>query len=321
MSVPGSGPDPAPDHSLALVRWLLGSGAPPLAVLACRHAPAPRVPADAVGVVLPGCLDDLDVGLPAQLLACGVREVRVAPCPEHPAAAEGLARRWSRTLDGVTHGDVGAAGRPRRSGTVVALEDGPPVRASVSRRGLLGLARGGEPPFDLSLDEPGRGIAALAALRREGRARASAPSPDTGPSGLPAPDGEAPVATLLVASGCIACGVCVRGCPHDALHLTEPGTRAGFAVLRHRRADCRGEQECIRLCPEDALASIGSLSLLDLAASGDVELTRVETRACARCSTPHPAGEGDLCPTCAYRRAHPFGSVVRAGPRPDPPPT
>ncbi|TIC88787.1 4Fe-4S dicluster domain-containing protein [Nocardioides sp. GY 10113] len=323
-------PSEQTDRGRELARWVLATGAPEAAVLACVHAADTRVPVGAVCVLLPGCLDSVDVGLPAQLLACGVREVRVTPCPQHPARAAARAAQWARVLDGVTHGSTGRPRRARRSGPTFSLADGRASdRPTVSRRRLLGLGRAAQPPFDLTLDEAGRGLAALAVLRREGRAR---PLPDaTPPAPVPAPpvperaggagsaapgepvaERESAVAARLVATGCIACGVCVQACPHDALRLTD---LEGSSVLRHRPADCRGEQECVRLCPESALADAGGLSLLDLADASGVVLARVETNACTRCGARHPADEGPLCSPCAYRRANPFGSVVRTGRR------
>ncbi len=140
-----------------------------------------------------------------------------------------------------------------------------------------------------------RGIDALRILRDRGRILDPA-------AARPADD----VSVALRADGCTVCGVCVRACPQGAFELSDEG---GVGVLRHRPEVCRGEQACVRLCPETALTVSANLLSLDLLDAALVELARVATISCARCGTRHPASDGPLCPPCTFRRANPFGSA------------
>ncbi len=283
----------------ALLRWLNAIDPPARALIGCAHAALPPVSADAIGVRLVGCVVDAGVDLPAQLLAAGIGRVEVVACPERPGAAADRTREWVRTLDGVAAVAADPHRRGHRSGPTFDL-----AHPALPRRLALGL---GEPPlrlpFDPALPERDRALAALRVLADAGRAH------------LPESAGEEgdPAATLLAASGCTACGVCVRACPHDALVLD---LADGVSTLRHLRDACRGDLACVRLCPERALAPAGVLTLLDVAREGTRELAAVSTRACRRCGTQHPVADGELCPTCTFRATSAFGSRLPPGTRP-----
>ena len=304
------------DPSLALLRWLLAVDLPECAVLACDHAELPPVPQDAVGVRVVGCLADVSLALPAQLLACGIGSLEVVACPEHPEAVARRVAVWQSTLIEVA---------PASSTTsTISLRRGGPVFDLASpmlpRRFVFGLLRARDLPFDLSLDEEARGLVALRLLASQGRVQwassqaAEEPrSPQDGAAGATSATQSGPddrVAVSLRAQGCTACGVCVRACPHQALELT---ALDGTSVLRHLVDACRADQACVRLCPESALSTTGNLSLLHLAERRAVELARVPTRACPRCGANHPAVGGDLCAACRFRSANPFGSAVPPG--------
>ncbi len=288
----------ATDPGRALLRWLHAVDIPDTAVLACRHTALPAIPIDAVGIRVEGCLADAGVALPAQLLASGVNRIEVCGCEELPDAVELRIASWQRVFAAV--GPAGSASprrRSRRSGPVFEMS-----RPSVSRRSLFGVRSRCEAPFDLSGDEAARGVAALRILHREGRLRLD----------LAAPAPADSVAIAMHAVGCTACGVCVRACPHDALELVETN---GISVLRHHQDTCRADQQCVRLCPETALSVIGQLTLSDLVECAPVELARVATVTCPRCRVRHPATDGELCATCQFRTANPFGSQMPPGHR------
>lgn len=274
---------------------------PEVVVLACSHAVVPTAPVTAVGVVVDGCLADVRLSLLAQLLACGVSEIQVCPCPECPDATAQRLAVWRRVFGTVGPVPVDATSatstRRRRSGPVFDLRS-----PSVSRRSLFGMRSRLEPPFDLSGDDAARGIDAMRILRDQGRILAE-----------PALAGAADrVGLALLADGCTACGVCVRACPHGAIELSDEG---GVGVLRHRREACRCDQACLRLCPEAALTVSAELSVIDLLDGAVVELARVTTAVCSRCGARHPASDGSLCPPCRFRRANPFGSANPAASR------
>lgn len=275
----------------ALLRWLNAMEPPELAVLGCVDTPLPPIPASAIGVRLLGCVADVDVDLPAQLLACGVGRVEVLTCPEHADATPDRVSEWSRVLDGVAVAQPVRAGRrSRRHGAVFDL-----AHPMLPRRIALGLGVPLRIPFDPTMPAHDRALAALRVLADQNRARLPEAS---------GTEGE-PAATLLQASGCTACGVCVRACPHDALTLD---VAEGVSTLTHRRDACHADNACVRLCPAQALSAVGVLTLLDVARQGTRDLAVVATTACRRCGAQHPASEGELCPPCEFRSRHAFGS-------------
>lgn len=287
------------DRSRALLHWLQSVELPEQVVLACEHTALPAIDKRAIGVRYPGCLADAGLSLPAQLLAFGVAEVLVAPCATDPDSFRQNLADWRRTLDGVrplpepTNRRFG-----RHRGQVLDMGS-----SLVTRRLALGLKQTREVPFDLALDEPGRGLAALRILQRQGRAHLEPAGPDE----LQSPTEAPRVAVALLAVGCNACGVCVRACPQHALELSHLDA---VSVLSHLGDACRADQACIRLCPVSALSVSGILGLAELADRPAVELARVPTRSCPRCGARHPVAEGDLCGPCQFRTANAFGSRI-----------
>lgn len=282
------------DHTRALLRWLAAHDCPERVLLVCADAEPPRVARGTVVVRLEGCLRDVGVGLPAQLLASGVGTVEVLPCPADPDAAAAQVAGWSAVLpDGVTPFVPPRRGRSRPEVLLLG-------RIPLPRRTLLGLGLRDTTPLDLELDDAARTLAALRLLEESGRARPRE-----------TPTAEHPVAagaaTRLLVDGCTACGVCVRACPHDALVLEHTD---GTSTLTHLREQCRSELECVRLCPVDAYSAAGPLPLAELLEDPVVTLAQLSTAACERCGARHPADEGALCGTCRYRESNAFGSAL-----------
>lgn len=325
------------DLTRGALRWLTSIDAPARVLLACAHTPLGFVPADAAAIRLDGCVADTPIGLCAQLLACGVPRVGVLACPERPAQAAEQVAGWAAVLPDVT----AASPEPEPKRRFRKAVPGPVYelgRPQVSRRFAFGLAAAQQLPLALAEEESQRVVAALRLLEEQDRARfarpdaAAAPRPEVhgasdGDPEPPAAAGPGPSAeasgpiveepaggraepgsdaVALVASGCVACGVCVRACPHDALELVHDPDRS---VLRQVPELCSGERACVQLCPHDALSVSGPLSLFDLARTPAVELAVVATAACRRCGARHPAAEGDLCPPCAFRSRNVFGHV------------
>lgn len=291
------------DRTRALLRWLGTIDLPQVAVLVCADAELPPLPQGAVGIHLPGCVSDVGVGLPAQVLAFGVPRVEVATCPKGDEVAAARVHAWSAVLDGVAERTEAPRRPRRRGGPVFDL-----ARPTVSRRMLFGAGvLGGFGP-DAGLSEQEREVAALRILSESGRARLSDVTPATSPRAETEPDDDACVAISLRATGCDACGVCARACPTGALRLTADDSGS---VLVHLPARCQTDRRCIDLCPQRALTVTGSLTLAQIAESGPVELARIETARCDRCHAPHPSSEGPLCRACSFRRAHAFGSSAR----------
>lgn len=283
------------DPTRALIRWLHAIEVPGVVVLACSHAAPPVVPDTAVGVVVDGCIADVGLSLPAQLLACGVSEILVGACPERPDDAARTSTLWSDVFGTVRPAPDDARPRRRHAGPVFDLRS-----PAVSRRSLFGLRSHAVPPFDLSGDDVARGVEAMRILRDGGRARLDASA--AGPSDR--------AGVAIDADGCTACGVCVRACPEGAMALTHEG---GVSTLLHRHDSCRADRVCIRLCPEAALRVTAELSTVDLLDDPLVVLATVATVVCSRCGTRHPSSDGPLCPTCRFRRTNPFGSGAPRG--------
>ncbi|MBK8447189.1 MAG: 4Fe-4S binding protein [Micropruina sp.] len=284
------------DRSPDLLRWLGAIDPPELAVIACQSRDVPTPPAGVVVVRLTGCVTAESLGLPAQLLASGVRRVEVLPCDQDADGHDRVLASWSRAIPELTTIAEPPHRRPgRRRGSVYDL-----AGTAFARRSAFGL-RVPSPALDLDADAEERGVSALRLLADQGRAQLS---PDDQPA-------SAPVGARLLADGCTACGVCVRACPHDALELIADGDAL---VLRHHAHLCRADTACVRLCPQQALSVGGSSGLVQLAQQPEYDLARVSTVACPRCGTRHPRGEGALCRPCAFRAEHAFGSVVPASP-------
>ncbi|MFV0452017.1 MAG: ferredoxin family protein [Propioniciclava sp.] len=292
-----------------LLRWLEAVEVPRQIVLGCAAADLPPLPAAMAGIRLQGCFSQEDLGLPAQLLACGVETIRVVACGEDADDHERHLRSWMAVLPDVAP----LEGRPRvglslSRGSVHVMGT-----AALPRRLALGLGRGRELPLNLDLDAASRTVEALRILRARGRAHDPDPPDGADGSGAPA---SAANGVELSAVGCIACGVCVRACPHAALALDH---RGGTSALTHVVDACRGEQDCVALCPVGALTPGRSLSVIELADRSRQTLAQIATTVCGRCGARHTGDDGSLCEACAFRTQNPFGSMappfdIRASP-------
>ncbi|WP_324653574.1 DUF362 domain-containing protein [Georgenia sp. H159] len=286
------------DTTRPLLRWLAAHDTPDRVVLLCDDAVVPTVARRSLVLRLDACVKDTGLGLPAQLLAAGVDVVEVVPCRTHPEETAAQVASWCSVL---TDGVVPFSPPTRRRAShpeVLTLG-----RIPLPRRVVLGLGARDSSPLDLELDDAARTLAAVRLLTDSGRVSAR-PATPVSPAGGAVPAG--PAAALSV-SGCTACGVCVRACPHDALVLEHDGATS---TLTHQREACRSELECLRLCPVDAFSTAGPLPLADLLDSPVVTLAEVVTATCERCGAPHPASDGSLCPTCRFRQGNVFGSAL-----------
>lgn len=296
----------------------------PVAVwLVCREGPARlRQPRDTLAARLPDCARALPLSGYLELVVAGATAVRLVrgPCcadADEPAAladARLLAQRHDLPVDladaPVTPPRIGRA-RPVLDAARLPL----PRRALFAPLALTRLPSRARAERDRLLD-------ALATLGETAPQKTPAVAPgadepaprhEVAEAGEPRLASAPPPGVLLAAAGCTACGVCVRGCPAEALALDE--TDAG-RLLRQDVARCTDCGECLRLCPEGALTRAGPVSWRDVRERTVRTLATVTVVAtCRRCGQPLPDGRGEagLCPVCAYRRAHPFGSVAPPG--------
>lgn len=276
----------------ALLRWLHAHDLPKEVVLACEHSPADRPGRGRQLVVWKGCLSGAPIGVPAQLLALGVERVSVLPCPLNSEGVLAQIRRWQSLTPGLV-----AVAETKR-----AIWRGPePLhlgRIPLPRRALLGLGLRDAQPIPIKADDTTRTLAAIERLSERGQIGRG--------EGLHARLGG----VRLGATGCTACGVCVQACPTGALALRPA---AGASELWQRSELCRGEQQCVHLCPIGAMWVQGDMRLGDLLEEPERRLATVASARCARCGGVHPAEEGELCRVCAYRAANPFGSMMPPG--------
>ncbi len=277
------------DNVYSLLRWLFAHDLPEEIVLACEHTNVPKLGRKRQAVVWNGCLTDASVGIPAQILALGVRKVGVLPCGVHPAGVDKQRLTWESLTPRLVY-DAGAL-KP-------AIFRGPePLKVGsvpVPRRVVMGLGLRDKPPISLKGDDTSRTLAALEVLTAKGLVRRG--------EGL-----ESKLGGLRIAvSACTACGVCVQACPHNALTLLHHETGS---VLWQTSELCRGEQQCVALCPIKGMWVQGEMRLVDLLDDPERQLFVVESAVCDKCGARHPAHEGPLCQVCEFRRNNPFGSV------------
>ncbi|MGC4152359.1 MAG: 4Fe-4S dicluster domain-containing protein [Propionicimonas sp.] len=303
-----------PDPSRQLLRWLMAHDLPDRALLLCQDTPSPGGERHSLVVRAAGCLAELSIGLPAQLLACGIGEVAVLSCAGDAAAVRSRVAQWRRVI---------------HSGLELLDEAPPPSRwrrppeelvlgaIPVSRRTLLGLGGGQGFPLDPEADATSRTLTALAILQERGQAAPVPAAPPVPP--VPVEPGHADAgavsteadevspARALQITGCTACGVCVQACPHDAMLLRHA---AQASTLSHLRENCRGELACLRLCPVGAITDGGVLALQEIWREPRTVVARVRTTTCPRCRARHPGRAGSLCAACEFRSRNPFGSAL-----------
>jgi len=109
-----------------------------------------------------------------------------------------------------------------------------------------------------------------------------------------------------VTEACTGCSICSRACPTGTLKRTvvdEQEFKLSFSPLKC--VDCK---VCVELCPVDAIM-LESPVPVGYLMEGVSVLYQGSLVKCQRCSTlfSPKAGE-ELCPTCQFRRDHPFGS-------------
>ncbi len=265
--------------------------------MVCGHA-AERVVAgrDEVVVAWRGCLAQIPAALPFELLVQGVARVLLDHtwC-EAPWACDwtGLATvaHVSDRLEVVAEPPEGAR-RPKQ----VLDADAMPV---LRRRSLVGLGAVGEAGDP---EPPDRGTA-----QQRLRAAVRGLAADLPPA-LEPEEGWTSGALDLVSEGCVACRVCVRSCPEQALALETGNGRAG---LGFDPSLCTGCGKCLTVCDARALAERGRLGPPALL-MGPVLLELFEIRTCTRCRSPF-RGLGEYCAVCQFRVANPFGSTTPPG--------
>lgn len=249
-------------------------------------------------VRVPGCVADLGLHVPVELLALGVESIAVdsSGCAD-PERLVSRLDEW-RALFALVGRELVEPEAGRRRREVLDAEAMP----TVERRALFGLGRKEPTPEqawapDLAATDHQRLRAALRQLGAEPGEAGEAEGP-----GL-----------LLTAHDCRAAGQCVTACPQGALRLVHTSEGEGQrSELRFDVSLCNACGRCIEFCDYTALSSEGAASLNDLVSGRPVTIATVTTRRCERCRASFSPEDEDatLCPVCAERRANPFGSSL-----------
>lgn len=247
----------------------------------------------------PGCVADLGLEYPMEMLALGVN--RIAVRRDGCGAPERLDERlrlWAVLFEMVGAQLTDPPGGRRRRDAMRA--DNMPT---IARRSLFGL---GKPdPREDDTWEPD--------LLATGQQRLRAAMLELGAVATEAA-AEAGTGWQLSAEGCVAGGQCVAACPHDALRLhTSDGADGGQrSRLVFDPSLCSGCGRCVDFCDAGAMRRTGLAGFDSLLSTEPLQLASVETRRCVRCRAVFVPDdeEATLCRVCAERRANPFGSTL-----------
>ncbi|MDO5735648.1 MAG: ferredoxin family protein [Propionibacteriaceae bacterium] len=277
------------DHFfLAAQRWLHLHEVSSV-LLVCQGQSQPLGTRQLPAIEVPGCLSELPLHRLVDLSLAGVQEVSLTSGSCSPGCEAAVTLQgWNAVADLLAFTVAHAA--PARSWAWTVS----PSRIPVDRRGLLGLTRQSSPPWPTHHGDADERTRLLTSLRAAGVATLGAPTQGV----------------ALLASGCTACGVCVQACPHDALSLAVDGTHTS---LVHSPDTCLGEQQCVALCPVNALSVSAALSWEEVLEGSPRVLATLEVAVCERCQTRFPAERGARwCEPCRIRRSDPFGSHLPA---------
>ncbi len=274
-----------------LLDWAARAGAGATVDLVCHEADEAVVPSaeGAMVVRLTGCLGAAPLALPYELLGLGVAavEVRLDTCSDPDAD------RWSGLVAAFAPERVHLRTGPPETGHP-SVEPAPADRMPrLTRRGLLGMFAqpGADEPATSEGTDHQRLRRALASVSVDDEA-AARPGPGW----------------VLEAPECEFDAVCAQSCPEDALVVERRGARSSLVL---DPGACTACGLCLQVCPTEALRVIGPNTWASLVDSGRVEVATGTTRACERCQVQFRArGMQTLCPTCAFRRAHPFASAL-----------
>ena len=279
--------------------------------IACKHHSAPASGSHKVDAVVTtnGCLTMLSLAAYLGLYGLGVKQVvvRLDACADCPLGA--LCPQIEETLETVSRllppktaliVDAEAPEKKAKSRPIYAVSNPP-----VSRRGLLRMmALQGTSSTDELLAEFAAEDAEAPGLPAE-RRRLLASLRHSLPAGAEVSLPEDAFTRLVASDACTACGLCARVCPTGTLQLAEAD---GYFELSFCAAECLNCGLCINLCEAGALERSGMPSLAEVL-EGEVTLLRSGTlKRCRKCNATFQ-GEGEFCPTCAFRKKRPFGFV------------
>ncbi len=309
----------ADDLVPALLNCAARVDAPAIELICQRHPRADvGLANDYTAIRVRGCLAGLGVGAFVALSALGVQQVYVRADACEPCGWASLLPRLEQNLEQARRllepwGRSAALVLVTTSPTQPACErpvweaDNPPLSRRdlfrmASRRGQVVAARAISDDAPSAQRTPSRERQRLwKALEHLPRDQRQDPGP------LPAGPGYAAV---RASDACSACGACARLCPTGALQLLLQTEATPSFRLTFLPWACIGCDACRQACLPGAL-TLDPAPTLD-AVFGPREpaiLQAGELVRCARCNTWMAARPGtSLCPTCDFRRQHPFGA-------------
>lgn len=264
-----------------------------------------RVRKGTIVIEVPTCISSGWAGLCAQLLVAGVETIYLAENCEAALAEESGPTALAEFIDGVELWEEPSSRWGTRCPEVLFLGEVP-----VPRRIVMGLSAAKAFPLNLRQTEHDRELETLQVLREQGKLLDTEGSPYIGG------------ALQLVVDGCVACGVCVRACPHDALQLKVganaledvPSSGIGPSQmnmgLMFDASTCQGDQKCIQICPEQAITSAGPIPIMDLLGQDVRMLAEVSYAICSKCNARHHEVGESLCRSCRGRQDQGFGATA-----------
>ncbi len=112
---------------------------------------------------------------------------------------------------------------------------------------------------------------------------------------------------FTVNENCTACGLCARICPTGAMQFC--ATNDNQFRLTMQLNHCTNCGVCVDMCESVALQREDMSTWNNLLSTEPKTLKTGMLKECVKCKAKFAASiEGNLCPICQYRRAHPFGS-------------
>lgn len=270
------------DTTRALMRWIAGNDLPPRMVIACPSVQIGGLKSSDVVVRLDHCIEQDDAGILAQVLAAGVTSVSIV---DHCSLSTTLLQLFPSVT-------IIESIKPRFRLSFLRPTELKLGEIDLPRRTVLGLRPATILPFDVRADEDDRVLAAFRILKEKG---------------MLGDGGVAGKSLSLDFDGCIACGVCVRSCTYSALSLFN---EEGVSHLVYDASACRGELDCVRLCPQAAISVKSVLDWNEIAATKPRVVDSIETRRCERCQAVYPYEDEKFCTTCRALQINGFGQTA-----------
>jgi Fe-S-cluster-containing hydrogenase component 2 len=286
--------------------------------IVCQQVKHPEIgPAEDTHVLLVrGCLAGLGPGALLAIAALGFEQIIV-----HTADCAGCS--WGQALQPMIAGQVKHAAlllsQLKRDQQILLSQEvtagslverpiwdvhNPPLSRRdlflmATRQGQVALARAINP-------ETTTGRSAGRDRQRINAALAKMASTDIDQARLPQ---ELGYASLSVNERCTACGTCARACPTRALQFENTDNKA-YRLL-FSPSSCIACQVCAHVCAEEALQIDLTPALNLITLEKPLVLTEGEFTRCSQCKALIASRlNRSLCPLCAYRAEHPFGSTL-----------